>query len=104
MVAKALDDRVGCAIIVECLRRLASREGLAYVICAAFTAHGALAGLLAPPAVTRFVQAAADRRGIKWQPEVLERGSTDAAAIHLVGPGRTHGGDFRAHPVQPHPS
>ncbi|MDI6823644.1 MAG: M20/M25/M40 family metallo-hydrolase [Bacillota bacterium] len=141
LVAKALDDRVGCAIVVECLRRLASREGLAHEICAAFTAQeevgvrgarvaaqgwqpdfavvvdvtpagdtpkgleyevtlgggaavklmdnipGALGGFLAPPGVTRFVQAAADRRGIRWQPEVLERGSTDAAAIHLVGPG-----------------
>ncbi|MEW6524279.1 MAG: M20/M25/M40 family metallo-hydrolase [Bacillota bacterium] len=139
VVAKALDDRVGCAILVECLRRLDPAWG--HDLCLAFTsqeevgvrgarvaAQGygpdfsvvvdvtpagdtpkgldyemalgggaavkimdnipqAMGGFLAPPGVTKFVQSAAARRGIKWQPEVLERGSTDAASIHLAGPG-----------------
>jgi endoglucanase len=46
-----------------------------------------LGGFVAPPGVTEFVESVANRDGLKWQAEVLERGSTDAASIHLTGCG-----------------
>ena len=138
IIGKALDDRIGCLIMLECMRQLQPTRSDAY--CWAFTAQeevgvrgaqvaaqayspdfavvvdvtpaadtpkgldyevklgrGAavklldfippMGGFVAPPGVTRFVTSLAEKHAIKWQPEVLERGSTDAASIHLTGKG-----------------
>jgi endoglucanase len=140
VVTKALDDRVGCAVLVQCLERV-FEGGPKHEVLAAFTSQEevgvrgarvaaqawepdfavvvditpagdtpkgldyevklgqgptiklldtipqAMAGFVAPPGVIRFVKEVADRRGIPWQPDILERGSTDAAAVHLTGKG-----------------
>jgi endoglucanase len=139
IIAKALDDRVGCAIMVECLKRLPDRAR-SHDYCWAFTSQeevgvrgaqvaaqgfaphfavvidvtpagdtpkgldsdvafggGAtikiydtippLGGFVAPPGLTEFVRSVAIRNSIKWQADVLERGSTDAMSIHLTGGG-----------------
>jgi len=139
IIAKALDDRIGCAVLIECMKQLSARAK-AHNYCWAFTSQeevgvrgaqvaaqgfapdfavvvdvtpagdtpkgydyevslggGAavkiydtippLGGFVAPPGVTEFVESVANRDGLKWQAEVLERGSTDAASIHLTGCG-----------------
>lgn len=140
VVAKALDDRIGCAVLLDCLAQLPD-DSFGHELCFAFTSQeevgvrgaqvaaqsfrpdfaivvdvtptgdtpkgldyetrlgggaaikimdkipGMMTGFLAPPGVTRFVRSIAEEEGIPWQPEVLERGSTDAASIHLVGEG-----------------
>ncbi|HSW10923.1 MAG TPA: M20/M25/M40 family metallo-hydrolase [Bacillota bacterium] len=140
VVAKALDDRVGCAVLIQCLERVFAGEP-EHEVLAAFTSQeevgvrGAqvaaqawqpdfavviditpagdtpkgldyevklgqgptiklldtipqtMAGFVAPPGVTRFLKEVAGRRGIAWQPDILERGSTDAAAVHITGKG-----------------
>ncbi|MDP2859482.1 MAG: M20/M25/M40 family metallo-hydrolase [Bacillota bacterium] len=139
IIAKALDDRIGCAIMIECMKRLPDRAR-AHNYCWAFTSQeevgvrgaqvaaqglapdvavvvdvtpsgdtpkgadsdvafggGAtikiydtippLGGFVAPPGLTEFVRSVAIRNDIKWQADVLERGSTDAMSIHLTGSG-----------------
>ncbi len=139
IIGKALDDRIGCAILVECMKRLAERAKR-HNYCWAFTsqeevgvrgaqvaaqgfapdfavvidvtpaadtpkgldsdvAFGAgatikiydtippLGGFVAPPGLTEFVRRIAIKNSIKWQADVLERGSTDAMSIHLTGKG-----------------
>lgn len=139
IVAKALDDRIGCYIMLECLEKLGARAqkhdylwaftaqeevgvrgaqvaAQAYgpdfaviidVTPAGDTPNGLdyevslgggatikiydfippMGGFIAPPGITEFVGSIADKHGIKWQPEVLERGSTDASSVHLTGGG-----------------
>ncbi|MFO8059238.1 MAG: M42 family metallopeptidase [Bacillota bacterium] len=139
ITAKALDDRIGCAIMVECMRKL---EGRApdHELCWVFTSQeevgvrgaqvaaqvsrphlaivvdvtpagdtpkgldydtalgsGAcikvmdqippMGGFIAPPGVTEFLVNLAEERNIPWQYDILERGSTDAASVHLTGEG-----------------
>ena len=132
LVAKAFDDRIACAILVEVLRRLGDSPhdvycvfsvqeevglrgartsayglepdmGLAVDITAAADTPEApkLAmklgagpcikvmdgGMLAHPGVKNLLIDNAETSGIPYQLEVLDRGSTDAAAIQLARSG-----------------
>lgn len=132
VVAKALDDRIACAILVEVLRHL---EGSPHDVCCVFSvqeevglrgartsAYGldpdlgiALditvaadtpeatklamklgagpcikvmdSGMLAHPGIKELLIDTAESAGIPYQLEVLDRGTTDAAAIQLARSG-----------------
>ncbi|HOL16827.1 MAG TPA: M42 family metallopeptidase [Bacillota bacterium] len=129
-MAKALDDRVGCAILIETARRLAGAP-LPQAICFLFSVQeevglrGATtaaysiqpgyglavdvtragdtpkaplmevslgkgpaikvkdSSVICSPKVRRFMMEVASQHEIPYQLEVLERGGTDAGAIHL---------------------
>jgi endoglucanase len=132
LVAKAMDDRIGCAVLVEVLRRLGDTPHDLYVVFAVqeevglrgarTSAYGiepdiAIAvdvtttgdtpeskpmavklgegpavkvqdgGMIAHPKVRRLLVERAEEAGIPYQLEVLERGTTDAAAVQLVRAG-----------------
>jgi putative aminopeptidase FrvX len=129
VVAKAFDDRIGCAVLIEALRRLEETPhevyfvfsvqeevglrgartgayglepevGIAVDITASADTPEAPkmamklgagpcikvkdGGMLAHPGVKRLLIEAAEANGIPYQLEVLQRGSTDAAAIQLA--------------------
>jgi endoglucanase len=42
---------------------------------------------IAHPKLVAFLQALADRRAIRWQPEILPRGGTDSGAIQRIRTG-----------------
>lgn len=131
-MAKSMDDRVGCAVILETLRRLEASPHDVYAVftvqeevglrgaqTSAFGVEPDLAlavdvtltgdtpeaqtmdvglgkgpaikvkdsRMLAHPAVKDLLVATAQRIGIPYQLEVLERGTTDAAAIQLTRSG-----------------
>ena len=131
-ISKAMDDRVGCAALVEVLRRLESTPHDLYVVFAVqeevglrgarTSAYGidpdvAIAvdvtltgdtpeskpmavklgggpavkvkdrGMIAHPKVRRLLVERAEGAGIPYQLEVLEGGTTDAAAVQLVRAG-----------------
>ncbi len=128
----ALDDRAGCALLVEALRRVKGRGADVYAVFSAqeeVGCRGAKAaaqgvqpdlgialdvtlagdvpkgpliaielgkgcavkimdsGLIATPEVVSEMEALCEAKGIAYQREVLTGGSTDAAAINLVGAG-----------------
>jgi putative aminopeptidase FrvX len=132
LVSKAMDDRIGCAVLVEVLRRLEETPHDLYVVFAVqeevglrgarTSAYGieptiAIAvdvtgtgdtpesrpmavklgggpavkvkdhGMIAHPGVRRLLVDCAEEADIPYQLEVLEYGSTDAAAIQLVRAG-----------------
>jgi endoglucanase len=132
LIAKAMDDRIGCAILIETLRRLKqSPHDLYFVfsvqeevglIGARTSAYGidpdmAIAvdvtmtgdtpeakpmavglgkgpaikvqdrGMIAHPEVRDLLVRCAEEAGIPYQLEVLEGGTTDAAAMQLVHAG-----------------
>jgi len=132
LVSKAMDDRIGCAVLVEVLRQLEGTPNDLYVVFAVqeevglrgaqTSAYGidpdiAIAvdvtttgdtpeampmavklgegpavkvrdrGMLSHPKVRRLLEECAKEAGIPYQLEVLEYGSTDAAAIQLVRAG-----------------
>ena len=132
LIAKAMDDRIGCAILIETLRRLEQTPHDVYFVFAVqeevglrgarTSAYGidpdmAIAvdvtttgdvpesrpmavelaqgpaikvkdsGMIAHPAVRELMVQRAQEAHIPYQLEVLERGSTDAAAIQLVRAG-----------------
>ncbi|MEA3377657.1 MAG: M42 family metallopeptidase [Chloroflexota bacterium] len=132
LVAKAMDDRIGCAVLIETLRRLEETPHDLYVVFAVqeevglrgarTSAYGiepdvAIAvdvtgtgdtpeakpmavklgegpavkvqdrGMIAHPKVRRLLVERAEEAGIPYQLEVLERGTTDAAAMQLVRSG-----------------
>ncbi|MFW6115971.1 MAG: M42 family metallopeptidase [Chloroflexota bacterium] len=132
LVSKAMDDRIGCAVIIEALRRMQETPHDLYVVFAVqeevglrgarTSAYGidpdlALAvdvtgtgdtpesrpmavklgqgpavkvqdrGMIAHPRVRRLLEERAEQAGIPYQLEVLERGSTDAAAMQLTRSG-----------------
>lgn len=132
MIAKSMDDRIGCAVQIEVMRRLrGTPNDVAFVFSvqeevglrgagsAAYavdptigiaidvtltgdTPEGSKMAvalgegpaikirdgrMLAAPEVIALMEQAAERAGIKTQREVLERGSTDAAAMQLVRAG-----------------
>jgi putative aminopeptidase FrvX len=132
LIAKSMDDRIGCAVQIEVMRRLeSSPNDVAFVFSvqeevglrgAGSAAYGVdptigiaidvtLTGdtpesnkmavalgegpaikirdgrMLAAPEVIELMEQAAERAGITTQREVLERGSTDAAAMQLVRAG-----------------
>ncbi len=132
IVAKALDDRVGCAVLVQVLRQLADSPhdvgfvfsvqeevglrgartsaygldpevGIAVDITAAADTPEAkkLAmklgagpcikvmdqGMLSHPGIKNLLVDTAEAHGIPYQLEVLDRGSSEAAAIQLVRSG-----------------
>lgn len=132
LIAKAMDDRVGCAVLIETLRRLEDTPHDIYFIFsvqeettlsgARTSAYGiepdmAIAvdvtgtgdtpesrpmavklgngpaikvqdsGMIAHPAVRDLMVRRAREAGIPYQLEVLERGTTDAAAMQLVRAG-----------------
>ncbi|MGD2177006.1 MAG: M42 family metallopeptidase [Anaerolineae bacterium] len=132
LVSKAMDDRIGCAVLVEVLRRLEETSHDLYVVFAVqeevglrgarTSAYGidpdiAVAvdvtatgdtpesmpmavklgegpavkvqdrGMIAHPKVRQLLVKRAEEAGIPYQLEVLEWGSTDAAAIQLVRAG-----------------
>ena len=132
MVAKAMDDRIGCAVLIETLRRLQQTPHDLYVLfsvqeettlsgarTSAFGIEPDLAiaidvtdtgdtpestpmavdlgkgpavkvqdgGMVAHPAVRDLMVQRATEAGIPYQLEVLERGTTDAAAMQLVRSG-----------------
>ncbi len=132
LVAKAMDDRIGCAVLVETLRRLEETPYDLYIVFAVqeevglrgarTSAYGiepdiAIAadvtgtgdtpearpmavklgqgpavkvrdsGMIAHPKVRRLLVERAEEAGIPYQLEVLERGTTDAAAMQLARSG-----------------
>ena len=132
MIAKALDDRIGCAVLIETLRRLEHTPHDVYFLfsvqeettlsgarTSAFGIEPDLAiavdvtdtgdtpestpmavslgegpavkvqdgGMIAHPAVRDLMVQRATDAGIPYQLEVLERGTTDAAAMQLVRAG-----------------
>ncbi len=129
IVAKAFDDRIGCAVLIEVLRRLDETPHEVYFVFSvqeevglrgARTGAYALApevgiavditasadtpeapkmamklgagpcikvmdsGMLSHPGVKNLLIETAEANGIPYQLEVLQRGSTDAAAIQLA--------------------
>ena len=128
-MAKAMDDRIGCAILVEVARRLPPSlpQGVCFVFSAqeevglrgattaayrldpgyGFAVDVTMVGdtpeaplmavslgrgpaikvkdrsLLCHPRVRELMVETAEKHGIPYQLEVLERGGTDAGAIHL---------------------
>ena len=132
LISKALDDRIGCAVLIETLRRLEYTPHDVYFVFAVqeevglrgarTSAYGidpdmAIAvdvtrtgdtpesrpmavelgkgpaikvkdsGMIAHPAVRDLMVQRAREANIPYQLEVLERGTTDAAAIQLVRSG-----------------
>jgi putative aminopeptidase FrvX len=132
IMAKALDDRISCAVLIEVLRRMQDSAhdvyfvfsvqeevglrgartsayglepeiGIAVDITAAADTPEAPklamklgsgpcikvmdSGMISHPGVKNLLMEAAEANGIPYQLEVLDRGSTDAAAIQLA-----HGG------------
>ncbi len=132
LVSKAMDDRIGCAVLIELLRRLEETPHDLHVVFAVqeevglrgarTSAYGiepdvAIAvdvtgtgdtpesrpmavelgqgpavkvqdrGMIAHPKVRRLLVDCAEEAGIPYQLEVLERGTTDAAAMQLVRAG-----------------
>jgi endoglucanase len=132
IVAKALDDRIGCAVLVEVLRRLEDTPHEVYAVFsvqeeiglrgARTGAYGldpevgiALditvaadtpeapklamklgdgpcikvmdSGMITHPGVKNLLIETAEAQGIPYQLEVLDRGTTDAAAIQLAHSG-----------------
>ncbi len=132
LVAKAMDDRIGCAVLIETLRRLEDTPHDLYVVFAVqeevglrgarTSAYGiepdmAIAvdvtttgdtpearpmavklgegpavkvqdrGMIAHPRVRRLLIDRAAEAGIPYQLEVLEQGTTDAAAMQLARSG-----------------
>jgi endoglucanase len=132
LLSKAMDDRIGCAVLIEVLRRLEDTPHDLYVVFAVqeevglrgarTSAYGidpdiAIAvdvtgtgdtpesmpmavklgqgpavkvqdrGMISHPQVRRLLVGRAEEAGIPYQLEVLEYGSTDAAAIQLVRAG-----------------
>ena len=132
LIAKSLDDRIGCAVQIEVMRRLENTPNdVAFVFSvqeevglrgARTAAYGVApdvgiaidvtrtgdtpksikmamnlgdgpaikikdSGMLAAPAVIELMEQAADRAGVPYQREVLERGTTDAASMQLVHAG-----------------
>lgn len=132
LIAKAMDDRIGCAVLVETLGRLEETPHDLYVVFAVqeevglrgarTSAYGiepdlGIAvdvtgtgdtpearpmavklgegpavkvqdrGMIAHPRVRRLLVERAEEAGIPYQLEVLERGTTDAAAVQLVRSG-----------------
>jgi endoglucanase len=131
-IAKAMDDRIGCAVLIETLRRLETTPHDVYfvftvqeetgLVGAGTSAYGiepdmAIAldvtltgdapesypmavelgkgpaikvkdrGMIASPAVRDLLVQRAKEAGIPYQMEVLEFGTTDAAAMQLVRSG-----------------
>lgn len=131
-IAKAMDDRAGCAVLIETLRRLKSTPHEVYAVftvqeelglrgarTSAFGVEPELAlaidvtltgdtpesrtmsvelgkgpaikvkdsGMLSHPVVKQMLIDTAERESIPYQLEVLERGSTDAAAIQTTRAG-----------------
>jgi endoglucanase len=132
IVAKALDDRIGCAVLIETLRRL---SGSPHDVSAVFTVQEEVglrgaqtgtyglapdlgiavditpaadtpeapklamvlgagpcikvmdSGMLSHPGIKRLLMETAEAEGIPYQLEVLDRGTTDAAAIQLARSG-----------------
>jgi len=133
--AKSLDNRIGCVVLLETLKRLGGLT-LPVEVYFAFTVQeevglrgartaayrlkpdyglavdvtrvgdtpepdfktGVALGkgpaikimdsaVICHPGVTRLMQDVAEKKGIPFQPEVLERGGTDAGAIHLTREG-----------------
>jgi putative aminopeptidase FrvX len=129
IVAKAFDDRIGCAVLIEVLRRLEETPHEVYFVFsvqeevglrgARTSAYGLEpevgiavditasadtpeapkmamklgagpcikvmdSGMLAHPGVKQLLIETAEANGIPYQLEVLQRGSTDAAAIQLA--------------------
>lgn len=128
-LAKAMDNRIGCAVLIETLRRLPPEipQGIFFVFSVqeelglrgATTAAYLLqpdyglavdvtrcgdtpkatmmdvalgkgpavkvkdSSIISHPVVRRFMVSAAEAHNIPYQLEVLERGGTDAGAIHL---------------------
>ena len=132
LISKAMDDRIGCAVLIETLRRLKSTPNDLYFVFAVQeevglrgsrpSAYGidpdmAIAvdvtttgdtpesrpmavelgqgpaikvkdsGMIAHPAVRDLMVQQAKKAGIPYQLEILERGTTDAAAMQLVRAG-----------------
>jgi endoglucanase len=132
LIAKAMDDRIGCAVLIETLRRLEETPHDLYVVFAVqeevglrgarTSAYGiepdvGIAvdvtttgdtpearpmavklgegpavkvqdrGMIAHPKVRRLLVERAEEAEIPYQLEVLERGTTDAAAVQLVRSG-----------------
>lgn len=132
LVAKAMDDRIGCAVLIEALRRLDRTPNEVHFVfsvqeettlsgarTAAFGIEPDLAiavdvtttgdtpearpmavelgkgpavkvqdwGMVAHPRVRDLLVRAAEAAGVAVQMEVLERGTTDAAAMQVVRAG-----------------
>jgi endoglucanase len=132
LVSKAMDDRIGCYVLIETLRRLEQCAFDAYFVFTTqeeITLSGARtsayriapdiaisvdvtatgdtpkalpmavslgegpaikvkdSGMIAHPAVREMLIGAAKRARVPYQMEILQRGSTDAAAMQLVRSG-----------------
>jgi endoglucanase len=132
LVSKAMDDRIGCYVLIETLKRLEQSTYDTYFVFTTqeeITLSGARtsayriapdvaisidvtatgdtpralpmavslgegpaikvkdSGMIAHPAVREMLVEAAKRAGAPYQMEILQRGSTDAAAMQLVRAG-----------------
>jgi len=132
LIAKAMDDRVGCAVLIEVMRRLGETPNEVHFVfsvqeettlsgarTAAYGIEPDLAiavdvtgtgdtpeahpmavelgkgpavkvqdrGMIAHPLVRDLLVRAAEAVGVEYQLEVLERGTTDAAAMQLTRAG-----------------
>jgi putative aminopeptidase FrvX len=132
IAAKAFDDRIGCAVLIETLRQMKNSAhdvffvfsvqeevGLRGARTSSFELHPDVgvavdvtvaadtpeapkmamklgagpcikvmdSGMIAHPGVKALLIEAAEQKGIPYQLEVLNRGSTDAAAIQLARDG-----------------
>ncbi|MCR4424631.1 MAG: M42 family metallopeptidase [Firmicutes bacterium] len=132
MVAKSMDDRVGCAVAIEAMKRIRPAVAEVYVVFTVqeelglrgartsaygINPHVGLAvdvttwgdtpeaapmpvslgkgvaikakdtSVVVHPGVKNFLIGLAERNGIPYQIEVLDRGGTDAGAIHLTREG-----------------
>ncbi len=132
LIAKAMDDRIGCAVLIETLRRLGATPNEVHFVFSTqeeVTLAGAQTAtysidpdiaiavdvtgtgdtpesrpmavelgkgpavkvqdswMIAHPRVRELLVAAAEAAGVPYQMEVLERGTTDAAAMQTVRAG-----------------
>ncbi len=132
VISKALDDRAGCLVLIEAIRRMKSHTNDLYFVFTAAEELGlrgakAVAGSVCPdyavaidvtrtgdipsagkmavemgkgvavkikdssflahPIIKNAMKSVCQKRAIPYQLEVLDRGGTDAGAIHLTGGG-----------------
>ena len=99
IMGKALDNRVGCYVMIEVLKRVDTRAtvygvgtvqeevGLKGAKTASFIADASGRGILTQKSVKDMLIKAGDENDIPYQLEVSDGGTTDGTAIHLTREG-----------------
>jgi len=93
LVAKSMDDRIGCAILIELLKQLEETPHEVHVV---FTVQGPAIkvmdrGFLAHPGLKKWMVETAIENKIPYQLEILTMGTTDARAMQLAHEGNAAG-------------